>query len=81
MIIEGIPSGDLECWCLLVTKETFIELMGKPPDDEFDIGRFAKKGNKYRYKIYPSALIDQELHGKKDVLVISVDVIKKKDLE
>ena len=37
MIIEGIPSGDLECWCLLVTKETFTELMGKPPDNEFDV--------------------------------------------
>lgn len=80
MIIEGIPSGDLECWCLLVTKETFIELMGKPPDDEFDVGRFAKKGSKHRYKIYPSALLDEERHGRKDVLVISIDVVKKKDL-
>jgi hypothetical protein len=81
MIIEGIPSGDLECWCLLVTKETFTDLMGKPPDDEFDVGRFAKKGSKYRYMIYPSVLIDEEKHGKKEVLVISIDVKRKKDLE
>lgn len=81
MIIEGIPSGDFECWCLLVTKETFTELTGKPPDEEFDVGHFAEKKSKYRYKVYPCTLIGQERHGKKEVLVISVDVIKKKDLE
>lgn len=81
MIIEGIPSGDSECWCLLVTKETFKELTGKPPDMEFDVGRYAKKGSRYRYMIYPSALIGQEDLGKGEVLVISVDAMEKKDLE
>lgn len=84
MIIEGIPSGDLECWCLLVTKETFKELTGKAPDPKYDVGRFAKKKSPFRYMIYPHTLFNEDLKtpaGKEEVLVISVDVVKKKDLE
>lgn len=82
MIIEGIPSGDLECWCLLVTKETFTELTGKKPDQKYDVGRFAKKGSPYRYMIYPHTLFNEDLRSveKKELLVISVDVIEKKKL-
>lgn len=80
MIIEGIPSGDLECWCLLVRRETFVKLMGQKPS-KYDIGRFATKGSPYQYMVYPHALLHEELHGKKELLVISIDVVKKKDLK
>lgn len=82
VIIEGIPSGDLECWCLLVTLQTFEELTGKKPG-QFDVGRFAKKGSPYRYMIYPDTLLfgeDAYKREKAEVYVISVDVIRKKDL-
>lgn len=81
MIIEGIPSGDLECWCLLVRKETFVELTGRKPDPKYDVGRFATKGSPYKYMVYPNALLGEESDDKKEVLVISIDVIKKKDLK
>ena len=83
MIIEGIPSGDLECWCLLVTRETFIELTGKKPHHKWDVGRFAKKGSPYRYMIYPHSLFSEDPQvsiDKEKLLVISVDVIEKKKL-
>jgi len=32
VIIEGIRSGDCECWCLDVTKETFVRIMGREPN-------------------------------------------------
>lgn len=80
MIFEGIPSGDLECFCLLVTKETFEELMGKKPDPKYDVGRFAKKGSPHRYMIYPCSLLgidpnDESLH------VISVEAVKKEKIK
>lgn len=74
MIIEGIPSGDMECFCLLVTKETFEELTGKKPDPKYDSGRFAKKGSPYRYAVYPMDIFgfeDKSLH------LISVEAVKK----
>lgn len=80
MIIEGIPSGDLECWCLLVRRETFVDLTGRKPH-KYDLGRFAKKGSPYKYMVYPNALLGEEFDYKKEVLVISIDVVKKKDLK
>lgn len=65
--ITGIPSGDLECWCLLVDRETFIAVKGKEPEDlagpeeehdyHSDVGRFAVEGSPYRYMLYPHDLI------------------------
>lgn len=75
MIIEGIPSGDLECWCLLVTRETFITLAKKKPD-KYDIGRFAKKGSPYRYMIYPTDLLGID-YREKSLHVITVSAVKK----
>ena len=66
MIIDGIPSGDCECWCFLVTKETFKSVTGKKPDRRWDVGRFAKKGSPYRYMLYPNHLFDE---GRKGELV------------
>jgi hypothetical protein len=73
MIIDGISSGDLECWCFLVTKETFESVTGKKPDRRWDVGRFAKKGSLYRYMLYPGHLIG---HDEKGILVtLSVEAV------
>lgn len=82
MIIKGIPSGDCECWCLLVTKKTFTDLKGSPPG-EFDSGRFAKKGSPYRYMVYPDTLFGfgERGNGKGELCIISVDVKREKDVE
>lgn len=79
MIIEGIPSGDLECFCLLVTKETFTELTGKKPG-QYDVGRFAKKGSPHRYMIYPHDMLGIDAHDK-SLHVISVEAVKKEKVK
>lgn len=81
MIFEGIPSGDLECFCLLVTKETFVEMTGKKPDPRWDVGRFAKKGSPYRYMLYPHDMLGIDAHDKGNVFVISVEATKKKEVK
>lgn len=66
--ITGIPSGDLECWCLLVDRETFKwvkgvepeEIAGQAHDYRGDVGRFAVEGSPYRYMLYPSDLIPDD---------------------
>jgi len=68
MILEGIPSGDLECWCFLVDRNTFINVTGRKPK-QYNVGRFAKKGSPHRYMLYPESLIDDR-GGKLVVLAI-----------
>lgn len=80
MIIEGIPSGDLECWCLLVTKETFEEMTGRKPDRKYDVGRFAKKGSPHRYMLYPCDMLGIEAHDT-SLHVISVEAVKKEKVK
>jgi len=63
MIVVGIPSGDHECWCLLVDLRTFKRVRGQKPE-QYDIGPFAQKGCPYRYKLYPSDLIGEFSRGK-----------------
>lgn len=57
MLVTGIPSGDHECWCLLVTAQEFRRIKGEAPDPECDEGPFAPPGSPYRYKLYPNDLI------------------------
>lgn len=76
MIVEGIPSGDLECWCFLVDKGTFKRVKGKNPDRRWDVGRFAEEGSKYRYMLYPHDLIGWDMKGK--VIEVKVEVREKK---
>lgn len=80
MIFEGIPSGDLECFCLLVTKETFKALTGNDPNRKWDVGRFAEKGSPHRYVIYPCQMFGFE-PGEKSLHVISVEAVKKEKLK
>lgn len=56
--VKGIPSGDHECWCLLVTKEDY-ERITKHPAEDFDRGPFAKKDSPYQYMLYPHGLISE----------------------
>ena len=58
--VKGIPSGDLECWCLLVTKEDF-ERITQRPAEEWDEGRFAAKDSPYRYMLYPNYLVHEAI--------------------
>jgi hypothetical protein len=78
MIFEGIPSGDLEWFCLLVTKETFEEMTGRKPDKKYDVGRFAAKGSLYRYMLYSHDGIDAH---DKSVHVISIEAVKKEKVK
>lgn len=55
--VRGVPSGDHECFCLLVEKDDFKRVTGREPDDELDVGPFATEGSPYRYMVYPSALL------------------------
>ena len=56
--VKGIPSGDHECWCLLVTKEDF-ERVTQRAAEEFDQGPFAAKDSPYRYMLYPNYLVHE----------------------
>lgn len=71
MFIKGIPSGDGECWCLLVTRETFEALTGGPPDDEFDKMK-VKTDKAYCYKVYPCTLFDISFE-KKHIYLFSIE--------
>lgn len=71
MIIEGIASGDLECWCFLVDLKTFKKVTGEKPG-KWDVGRFAKKGSPYRYMLYPNHLVGFEKDGK--LIEIKIEV-------
>ena len=51
MEFEGLISGDYEAFCWDVTKETFIRIKNREPD-EFDNSNF----NEGYYKIYPNDL-------------------------
>ena len=75
MIVDGICSGDLECFCLLVSKEDFVRVKGSKPN-KFDVGRFAKRGSPYRYKLYPGDLIGYNNDQK--LITLKVEVEEKK---
>lgn len=76
MIIHGVPSGDLECWCFLVDKETFDSVAGRKPT-KLDVGRFAKKGSPYQYMLYPCQLLHDGMDGK--VITLSIEAILKSE--
>ena len=75
MRIEGVVSGDCECWCFLVDKETFIKVKGQKPG-RFDVGRFAVRKSPYRYMIYPDNLIVDAHDGKPIDLTVIARKIK-----
>lgn len=54
MIVKGVCSGDLECWCFNVTAEDYERVTGRKPEEWhealFPLGE-------YRYSLYPDDLI------------------------
>lgn len=48
---EGIPSGDYECFCFAVDRETFVRVNGTEPN-EYDGNHF----HEGLYSLYPNAL-------------------------
>lgn len=81
MIIKGIPSGDLECWCLLVSANTFEHVTGKPPRRTEDRGKFAK--GEFKYALYPTHIIPvpDEKKGKPVTISISRGLSREEKLE
>jgi len=47
---RGIMSGDYECFVWAVTKEIYIALINREPDEEFDRNDF----HPHLYNVYPS---------------------------
>lgn len=76
MIIDGVPSGDGECWCFLVDKETYESVTGRRPTED-DLGGFAKKGSPYRYKLYPIDLLSDGIDLKGKVITLSIEALVK----
>ena len=74
MIVTGIPSGDHECWCLLVTADEFKRLKGEAPDLECDVGPFAPKDSPYRFKLYPSDLI-KDTEGQPTTIYVDSGIV------
>lgn len=68
MILRGVPSGDGECWCLLVTREYFRVVMGRYPDKD---ERAPGKPGPYQYRMYPSSFIG---HGWKGPVDLEINV-------
>jgi hypothetical protein len=74
--VTGIQSGDMECWCFLVTEEMFKRVTGQAPDKRFDIGRFSEEGSPYRYKLYPGNLFG---YDRKNLITIKIEVADAED--
>lgn len=72
MILTGVPSGDLECWCFLVDYRTFQRIKGTNPC-RWDLGRFRVPGSQYKYMLYPSDLIKADEH-KETTICIEYDI-------
>lgn len=56
--VEGVMTGDFECWCLAVSRQTFIDVTGRKPTTH-DKVTFAC-GKEYKYQVYPSDLFGRE---------------------
>ena len=56
MIVKGIPSGDLECWCFNVTAEDYKRITGRDPEGWE--ARFPV--DEYKYSLYPSDIFKAE---------------------
>jgi hypothetical protein len=54
---EGILSGDHECFCWDVTRETYKQVTGSFPN-KYDKSVFNKSGKKKLYGLYPGAILD-----------------------
>lgn len=69
MILTGVPSGDYECWCFLVTAEDYRRVTGR--DEKGWEGRWPV--GEYKYALYPSDLIKVE-DGKVTTICVEFDI-------
>lgn len=77
MTIRGIPTGDGECWCFLVSRNTYRRVIGRNPSSWDRQDRGVKKGSAYKYRLYPERLIGWELRGTVVDLEVSAKPVKK----
>jgi hypothetical protein len=72
---EGVPSGDCECFCWDVDRETYIRVTGMKPD-KYDRGR-----TKGTYKLYPNDIVGFEVfeRGTKLKVSVSIEGLKRKE--
>lgn len=70
---EGICSGDYECFCWAVDKETFIRIKDHEPD-QFDVNKFIRDDahDEPLYNIYPDDVIGKD-EGRKQSFIIEVE--------
>lgn len=61
---EGIPSGDSECFCFYVARDTFVKIMGHEPD-EYDSHQV---GSNELFSLYPDDLF-KHTHNKFKITV------------
>ncbi len=62
--VEGVPFGDGECWCFLVTKATFERVTGREPERGDTTTLFDLiPGGEFLYRLYPGDLIGYESKG------------------
>ncbi len=61
--VEGIPFGDGECWCFLVTKATFERVTSREPVRGDSTSLDLIPGGGFRYRLYPGDLIGYESKG------------------
>jgi len=72
--VIGVASGDGECWCLLVPKDVFQKIVGRPAEDEID----RQESNnplappEYCYRIYPSSLLGLSVDDKANLIELTV---------
>lgn len=65
MIVKGMASGDMECWCFLVTAEDYRRITGR--SEEGWEARYPQ--GDYKYALYPSDLIKVEDHVETTICV------------
>jgi hypothetical protein len=63
--VTGIPSGDGECWCLVVTEEEYLRVRGAFWHEAETRCRAAllDAGLEHEWRLYPNALLPEALTG------------------
>lgn len=74
MILTGVQSGDLECWCFLVDYKTFVEVKKERPR-RWDLGCFREPGSPYRYMLYPNDLFGWDHDAKPITIYVESGIV------
>jgi len=70
LAFNGVISGDGECFCFLVDRKTFVEIIKKEPK------KYDKSHKKDYYKLYPDDVFKNILgsYSNREDLKISIEV-------